>query len=253
MSHRGVSPNVSGRLPRALLLYGGWQPHEPEAIANAVEAEVLGGFDVHRETDLRILESPLLREFNLVLPLWTFGELPVLGEQGLLSAVENGLGLLAIHGAASAFLTSRPHKHLLGGQFVGHPAGAQTTYQVTFRRDEPLVQGLSDFVVTSEQYYLLVDPAVRVLATTTIQGGTQRWLTGVQMPVAWTRVWGDGRVFYCSLGHDPTTATHPTVVELLRRAACWAAQVVDTTGSLAQSPATPATPNRPTTPKCAPG
>ena len=82
--------------------------------------------------------------------------------------------------------------------------------------------GLGDFRVTSEQYYLLVDPAVTVLATTTIVGGDLPWLAGVEMPVAWRRQWGEGKVFYCSLGHSEDVLAHPTFTQLAARAANWA-------------------------------
>ena len=91
-----------------------------------------------------------------------------------------------------------------------------------FRRDsEALVSGLDDLTLTSEQYYMLIDPAVNVLATTEIDGDSMTWLAGVTMPVAWTRAWGSGRVFYSSLGHSLDILELPTVTTLLHRAAAW--------------------------------
>jgi type 1 glutamine amidotransferase len=132
--------------------------------------------------------------------------------------VAGGLGLLAWHGATSAFLESRPHKHLLGGQFVGHPGGADVEYTVHFRPG-PLTGGLADVTLRSEQYYLLVDPAVEVLATTEIVAPDEPWLTGVEMPVAWVRPWGAGRVGYVSVGHGVEELAIPPITELLRRLA----------------------------------
>ncbi len=85
-----------------------------------------------------------------------------------------------------------------------------------------MVAGLDPLTLTSEQYYMLVDPAVKVLATTTMVGEGMPWLAGVRMPVAWTRGWGDGRVFYCSLGHTAGIVEIPQMSTLLRRAAWWA-------------------------------
>ena len=72
----------------------------------------------------------------------------------------------------------------LGGQFVGHPGGNEITYKIRFTADDPLTDGLSGFTVTSEQYYLLIDPVVNVLAVTEIDGGELHWLKGVKMPVS---------------------------------------------------------------------
>ena len=45
------------------------------------------------------------------------------------------------------------------------------------------------------------------------------------MPVAWTKYWGLGRVFYCSLGHhDDVFDKSPTASVLMERGMVWAAQ-----------------------------
>lgn len=217
-----MSKNDPVSRPRALLLYGGWEGHTPAEVAAAAERVILPGFDVTPTGDLGVLERATLETFDLLVPVWTFGELSEQAERALLGAVEDGLGVLAWHGFTSAFLHSRALKHLAGGQFVCHPGGDSTTYQVHFDGDDPLVDGLEPLTLTSEQYYMLVDPAVKVLATTAMVGEGMPWLAGVQMPVAWTRGWGDGRVFYCSLGHTADIVEIPQMTTLLRRAAWWA-------------------------------
>ena len=111
---------------------------------------------------------------------------------------------------------------MLGGQFVDHPGGDKVSYNVRFRTGDPIVQGLDDVNVISEQYYLLVDPAVTVLATTDINGGPKVWLAGTEMPVAWKRTWGMGKVFYCALGHTVDTLRLDAVATMLSRAIEWA-------------------------------
>ena len=208
----------STRRPRALLLHGGWEGHDPDRVADYAERHLLEGFEVVRSSDLAVLRADVLRDFDLLVPVWTFGQITEAQEADLLSSVAGGLGVLAWHGAASAFLASRPHKLLLGGQFVTHPGGTGVTYTVRFERDaDPIVAGLDDLTLTSEQYYMLIDPAVKVLATTTIQGDALTWLAGVTMPVAWSRSWGTGRVFYCSLGHSVEVLALPTVTAPPRR------------------------------------
>jgi type 1 glutamine amidotransferase len=209
---------------RALLLYGGWEGHTPERAADFAEAELLQGFEVVRSQDLDMLRPDVLGGFDLLLPIWTFGELTESQERALLDAVAHGLGIASWHGHASSFLESRPHKFMLGGQFVGHPGGNEVRYPIRFLGNDPLVAGLEDFSVVSEQYYLLVDPAVKILATTPVDGDDMYWLAGVPMPVAWKRFWGRGRVFYCALGHTLDVLAHPTVSTLLKRASRWAAR-----------------------------
>jgi type 1 glutamine amidotransferase len=136
------------------------------------------------------------------------------------------LGIVAWHGFASAFLNCRRHKLMLGGQFVAHPGDGSVKYDIHFHNNDPLVHGLEDFTLTSEQYYMLIDPAVKVMASTIIRGADMPWLAGVRMPVAWTRRWGEGRVFYCGLGHTIGDLSHRSIVTLLHRAAHWASQSV---------------------------
>lgn len=206
---------------RALVLYGGWSGHQPERMVE-VARRLLASFEVVCSPDLGLLRDEVLADFDLLLPIWSMGELPEAGEQALLRAVQRGLGLVAWHAAASAFRATRRYKLLLGGQFVDHPGGEAVSYEVTFRSQHELVAELPPFSVRSEQYYLLVDPAVTVLATTRIVAEQQPWLRGVEMPVCWLRSWGAGRVFYCSVGHSPALLETEPLRTLLVRAAAWA-------------------------------
>jgi len=208
---------------RVLLLHGGWPGHRPAAVASWAAGTLFPDVELVVAEDLDVLDRSELARFDLLCPLWTFGELGESHEDALLGSVAEGLGVVAWHGNTSAFLTSRAHKHLLGGQFVGHPGGAHVDYTVRFRPDA-LTEGLGDVAVRSEQYYLLVDPAVHVLATTTMVASDQPWLADVEMPVAWTRRWGAGRVAYLSVGHGPEELDIPEVTELLRRLVRWAAR-----------------------------
>lgn len=213
--------------PRVLLLYGGWEGHQPERFADFAETRLLAGCRVTRSQDLGQLRDEVLRDFDLLVPIWTFGELADEQIEALLGAVAGGLGLVNWHGAVSSFLNSRSHKFLLGGQFVGHPGDDRVRYPVRFLGNDALVQGLEDLEVVSEQYYLLVDPAVKILATTSIDGADYDWVAGVEMPVAWKRRWGKGRVFYCALGHTLDTLEQPAIQTLLQRAIRWAVRSSD--------------------------
>jgi type 1 glutamine amidotransferase len=208
---------------RALLLHGGWPGHDPVTVADWARGALFSDTELIVSDDLAALDPAELRAFDVLCPLWTFGELSAEREQALVGAVADGLGLVAWHGHASAFLGSRAHKHLLGGQFVDHPGGSAVSYTVRFSA-HVLTAGLDDVSVTSEQYYLLVDPAVSVFATTKMVAPDQPWLAGVEMPVGWTRRWGAGRVAYLSIGHGLAELRLPTVTELLRRAVVWAAR-----------------------------
>jgi type 1 glutamine amidotransferase len=115
---------------------------------------------------------------------------------------------------------------LTGGQWVAHPGDDGVRYAVQISdAKHPITQGISDFEVESEQYYMHVDPAVRVLATTKFPVANGPHVTNGEfhMPVVWTKMYGSGRVFYCSLGHKRSVLEMEPVRELMRRGFGWAA------------------------------
>ena len=78
----------------------------------------------------------------------------------------------------------------------------------------------------SEQYYLHVDPSNQVLATTSFNGahGETPWIAGTVMPVVWKRSWGQGRVFYSSLGHVASDFEVREARTIMQRGMLWAAR-----------------------------
>ncbi|MDT5364530.1 MAG: uncharacterized protein QOC69_6292, partial [Mycobacterium sp.] len=84
--------------------------------------------------------------------------------------------------------------------------------------------GVNDFSVASEQYYMSVDPNNTVLAETTFTGEHFAWLDGTKSPVAWVRQWGDGRVFYHSIGHAPQDLAGDDARRLTKQGIVWAAR-----------------------------
>ena len=207
----------------ALIVQGGWDGHQPAAFAELC-AEMLrdAGMTVTVADSLDALGGDLAR-LSLVVPIWTMGTIAADRLTALLDAVAGGVGIAGFHGGmGDAFRDATDYQFMVGGQFVAHPDGIKD-YVVNIVED-PLTEGLHDFRVRSEQYYMHVDPSNHVLATTTFAPRTAPWVRGTVMPVAWTRRWGEGRVFYSSLGHAPEELDVPEARELLRRGMAWAAR-----------------------------
>src|SRR5690606_34926164 len=116
------------------------------------------------------------------------------------------------------------YQFMTGGQFVAHPGGPIDFSVHISDADHPITHGLTDFRMTgTEQYYLHFDPSVRVLATTTFSGEHEPGIEGIVMPVAWTRHFGDGRIFNHTIGHYLKDFDVPQVVEMTRRGVKWTA------------------------------
>ena len=210
----------------ALILYGGWEGHEPEACAKVVKAMLEGeGFAVTTATSTEAFADPALAELSLIVPIMTMAKIAKEEAKGFAAAVEGGVGVAGYHGGAGdSFRDSVEYQFVIGGQWVAHP-GNVIDYSVTVTRpDDPVMQGIEDFPYTSEQYYMHVDPSNEVLATTTFSGEHAAWTAGVVMPVVWKRQYGAGRVFYSSLGHKAHEFEVPQMRTIFRRGALWAAR-----------------------------
>ncbi|MDF2959155.1 MAG: hypothetical protein K0S39_890 [Paenibacillus sp.] len=212
----------------ALIVQGGYEGHKPQEVA-AIIAAILqeANFDVEISNTLDIfLDTERLRRADLIVPLWTLGVITKEQLGNLLNATASGTGLAGLHGMADGFRCEIEYQGMVGGQFLAHPGGKQITYRVHFPFPfNPLVAGIHDFIVTTEQFYLMVDPSIQVLATTYFDRVNPPLVwRPVVMPVTWTKKYGEGRVFYTSLGHSPDIVKLPQVMTMIRRGMVWAAR-----------------------------
>lgn len=177
--------------------------------------------EIARELD-RLTDPDWLRSFDVISPCWTMGCLTPEQSESLCETVRAGTGLGGIHGGmGDAFRGALDYEWMVGGHFVGHPHVGEYKVRITAPED-PVMAGLPrELVYRSEQYYMLIDPAIRVLADADYpnDGATSR------MPVVWTKTWGKGRVFYSALGHDPAEFdAYPEVFAMTVRGLQWAAR-----------------------------
>jgi uncharacterized protein len=210
----------------ALIVWGGWNGHEPEQGAGIVRGMLEEeGFKVRVETTTAAFADPAIRDLSLIVPIYTMSKIEKEEAANLTAAVESGVGLGGYHGGmCDAFRDAVDYQFMCGGQWVAHP-GNIIDYRVDIvERDDPITAGIDDFAYTSEQYYMHVDPSNEVLATTTFSGEHAPWTKGVVMPVVWKRHHGKGRVFYSSLGHVSKEFEVPEMRTMLKRGLLWAAR-----------------------------
>jgi type 1 glutamine amidotransferase len=209
----------------ALLVWGGWPGHSPKECA-----ELFGpwldqqGYNVTISDNLdSYLNVDYLKSMDLIVPIWTQGDLPRQHTTNLLEAINSGVGIAGWHGCmGDSFRTNVEYQFMVGGQWVAHPGNVTENddgvvydpfirYKVEISPKKDLItDGLSDFYMETEQYYMHVDPSNEVLATTTFNGEQELsskfpykcyWIKDCVMPVVWKRRWGNGKVFFSSLGH----------------------------------------------------
>lgn len=218
-------------MKKALIFYGGWEGHQPDKVSARFAALLeKNGFSADRVEGLECLsDREKLMTYDLIVPCFTGGKLTRECEKNISFAVSRGVGMAGCHGGmCDSFRESTDWQFITGGQWVAHPGNDGVTYTVNIRSgSSPITEGIEDFSVTSEQYYLHVDPAVEVLATTRFPFVNYYHAANkpIDMPVAWTKFWGLGRVFYCSLGHhDDVFDNSPSASVLMERGMLWAAE-----------------------------
>jgi len=217
-------------MKKAIIVHGGWDGHQPVQVAERFKQSLTKmdfEVDVYDNLDV-FLDREMLKTLDLIVPIWTMGELSNEQLEPVMEAVGSGVGMAGCHGGlCDAFRESVGWQFMTGGNWVAHPGGDGVKYTVNIKNSSsPITAGILDFEVESEHYYLHVDPAVEVLATTRFP--EVNWYHAsngeVDMPVVWTKRWGFGRVFYNSLGHHDDIFDIPEALELMERGFRWAAE-----------------------------
>jgi uncharacterized protein len=210
---------------QALIVWGGWDGHTPERSA-AIVADMLRAHDfaVRVEQGTKALADPAIAKLNLVVPMITMSTIEKPEVDNLCAAVRGGVGLAGMHGLmCDSFRNETEYQFMTGGQWVSHP-GNIIDYRINVSKpSDAIMKGITDFDYRSEQYYMHVDPAIEVLATTTFTGEHCDFIKGVVMPVVWKKIYGKGRVFYSALGHTADEFAVPEMKTMLDRGMLWAA------------------------------
>jgi type 1 glutamine amidotransferase len=220
---------------KALIVWGGWDGHEPKQVAEIFQAQLTKhGFAVEVSDTLdAFLDGEKLKTLDLIVPVWTMGQITNEQAKPLFEAVLSGVGIGGCHGGmCDSFRSNTEYHFMTGGQWVAHPGNDGTEYTVDIcDPDHFVTQGCPlSFAIKSEQYYMHVDPAIRILATTRfpVAEGPHSPNGSFDMPVVWTKYYGKGRVFYNSLGHHADIVAQAEPLSLTTRGLLWAARAEDT-------------------------
>jgi uncharacterized protein len=209
---------------KILYVWGGWMGHEPDKCRDIfvpwLQSE---GAQVTVSDTLDAYINMNLKELDLIIQAWTMGQISGAQERALLGAVKGGVGIAGWHGGlGDSFRNNTEYQFMVGGQWVAHPGGVIDYHVNITDHEDPVTKGLSDFDMHSEQYYVHVDPNVKVLVTTTFGDKIAPWIGGNVVPIVWKKAYGAGRVFYSSLGHVAADFSVPQALEIQKRGIRWA-------------------------------
>lgn len=167
-------------------------------------AKESGQFDVEfvktDEDMARLMTMDSLAKYDGVIFNNTTGNLPLPDRQGFVDWVASGKGYVGIHAATDTFAGFPPYTEMVGGLFLTH--GAQATINV-IKEDpnHPITKDIPDNLVVHDEIYIL-----QKFHRATVHGLlTQDKHPNTKQPgdytIAYCKNWGQGRVFYTSLGH----------------------------------------------------
>jgi len=221
---------------RALIVRGGWEGHRPvQATELFLPFLESSGYTVRIEESTDVYgDAAEMAGTDLVVQCISMSEITAAQLSGLSAAITAGTGFTGWHGGiVDSFRASSDYLHLVGGQFAGHPGkepgerrgDAEDNFlphvvNITeLGREHPVTAGIEDFELCTEQYWVLHDDLIEVLATTTHPA--RPWHRPVTAPAVWTRQWGAGRILVTTPGHSLDVLENPNVRTVIERGMLW--------------------------------
>ena len=226
----------------ALVVRGGWDGHQPVEATELFIPFLEGtGYDVRVEESPKIYaDADFMAGVDLIMQCMTMSSIEGDEFDGLRSAIEKGTGLAGWHGGiADSYRNTSDYLHLIGGQFACHPGKhpherigeqsdnfvAHTVNILPAAAEHPITLGISDFDLVTEQYWVLADDYIDVLATTTQRARDgDPWHREVTSPAIWSRQWGKGRIFVTTPGHHVDILQDSNVRTIIERGLLWASR-----------------------------
>ena len=221
---------VTPEKPRKLLIFNrceGFVHSSIPYIANAVEimGKKTGAYESVMSDEMIAFEADNLAQFDAIL----FNNTTTLAfeneeyRKNLMEFVKSGKGIIGIHGATDNFYNWQEAAEMMGGVFDGHPWGGGGTWDVKNEDpNHPINQafGGKDFEVNDELYRvkpfnLRENSRILLGVDTTSERNLKAEgirTTDIEAPISWVRSFGNGRVFYCSLGHNHHLTWTPAVL-----------------------------------------
>lgn len=156
-------------------------------------------------------------------------ELDARQKADLLSFVrDDGKGFVATHAGATAFFSWPEFGEMLGGRFDEHPWGITDATVVVEDRTSPITKHLPAAFVVNDEHYQLKDFSrdrlhvlARLDASRLDLSAPLVHRTDRDFPVAWTKTYGQGRVFYSTLGHHTHLWDEPWLRTMYAEALKW--------------------------------
>jgi type 1 glutamine amidotransferase len=140
---------------------------------------------------------------------------------------QKGHGFIGFHSATDTYRTKNPdhawYQNLIGGTFSGHPWGSGNTVTITVHDTEhPAMKPFGkEFRFRDEIYQYVNWKPKNVHVLMSLNMAKCKPAKPYQVPVAWCKNWGKGKVYYTNLGHRNETWTNRTFLSSTEGAVRW--------------------------------
>jgi len=226
-----TQPVVEPDVPRTVLVFSLCKGFEHSSIpywikALDVMAEKTGAFKVEHSTDMNVFNEESLQAYDVICFNNTTKLVPDASQQkAIMGFVQSGKGIVGIHAATDNFYEWPEGMEMMGGVFTGHPWTADGTWAIKLDdADHPLMtsfqgQGFKindEIYRTSPPLYSRKDR--RVLMSLDMSDEMTKNAKDVRPDdmdtgISWIKSVGNGRLFYCSLGHNNHLTWNKPVLE----------------------------------------
>jgi len=245
-----------------ILVIGATQGWEHDSIPNAMariwqmghdtklwDATLRTDYELLSKKDLnapagRNLNRKNLNYFDALVFTSPTGEMPLTDDQkhDLLSFVhDDGKGFVGVHAALDTNYKWPEYGEMIGGYFDQHPWMTFNAPIINEAPDFPAVRHFPHAFTKRDEIYQAKDwsrDKVNVLLSldpTKLDYNNPRvHRTDKDFAVAWSKMYGNGRVFYSTLGHTPESWDDPDITKMYFEAIKWVLHMTE--GSTASQP-----------------
>ena len=208
---------------KVLLLWGGAFYHDQKSHRDLLYKLLGNHFELTVSGYDNVLTEEILDSVDVVADYTSWWQPAKDRYTALLAAVMGGTGFACLHPATGTFMNSQGYHDMVGASFVYHDASKSFRVNVEEKKhfatgealikSSPITEGIKDFDVQDELFV--------------VDGDVTQWRVHARAeghPVVWTKRYGSGRVFNCTLGHDERALSNDAVQTLYVRGIQWAAE-----------------------------
>ena len=202
---------------KKILLYQGGRYFRIEKNLKAFQ-NILAEYIVDNYESVDVFSNKDFFEYSTMIIFSQEGEFTQEQEKNVLEFIASGKGFIGLHGASASFKSHPKYFEMLGGRFVGHKEPQRFDIKV-IDPHHPITSGIVDYSFRDEPYRhdFSMSKDIHILAKADyhdIEDPNPE-------PIMWVSSYGEGRVFYCALGHRNVSLKDEIFKTIIKRAVKW--------------------------------